>query len=152
MHHLTRTQRLPVGIDKAWDFFSSPSNLASITPPGMGFDILTPLPEKMYPGMIVSYRIKPLFKIPVTWITEIIHVEEPFHFIDTQLSGPYKVWLHQHFFREVREGIEMIDMVDYSLPAGQLGRIMHKVVVRKKIEAIFDYRYRILEEKFGKIL
>ena len=151
MHQLTRIQRFPIRIAEAWDFFSSPRNLAKITPPGMGFDILSSLPEKMHPGMTIAYRVKPLFGIPLTWVTEISHVNEPYYFVDTQLSGPYRIWHHQHLFREIDGGTEMKDLVDYSLPGGPFGKIAHVILVKKKLESIFDYRHRILEERFGEI-
>ena len=150
MHSLTRIQRLPITVGDAWEFFSSPANLQKITPPDMGFHILTSLPENMYPGMIISYTVKPLFGISVKWVTEITHIQEPSYFIDTQLSGPYKIWHHQHFFKEIEGGVEMKDIVHYELPAGPLGRIVHALLVRKKVQEIFDFRKKVLEEKFGK--
>lgn len=151
MYSLTRIQKLPIRIDKAWDFFSSPANLQKITPPDMGFDITSELPEKMYPGMIISYKVRPLFGIPVKWVTEITHIKKPVYFIDNQLSGPYRVWHHQHFFKEVEGGTEMTDIVHYDLPAAFLGNIVHWLLVRKKVEEIFDYRHKILVERFGSV-
>lgn len=151
MYTLKTVQRLPVTIDEAWDFFSSPANLKDITPSAMGFHILTDLPGKMYPGLIVAYIVKPLFGIPVKWVTEITHVVEKEYFVDYQLIGPYKMWHHQHHFKEIGGGIEMTDIVNYALPLGILGRFVKWILVGKKVEQIFEYRYKILEERFGRM-
>ena len=116
MHKLQRIQRIPVSRREAWEFFSSPKNLKDITPSYLGFDIISELPEKIYPGMIISYRIKPLLGIPVKWVTEISHVKEEELFVDNQLSGPYKLWHHQHHFSDIPGGTEMKDILHYSLP------------------------------------
>jgi ligand-binding SRPBCC domain-containing protein len=145
-------QKLPIGIDEAWDFFSSPLNLKKITPDYMGFDIINEeeLGDfKMYPGMIISYIIKPLFNIPVKWTTEITQVEKPYLFVDNQLSGPYKLWHHKHIFKEVEGGILMTDLVHYALPAGKLGATFGSAFVHKRVKEIFDYRYKTLESLFN---
>lgn len=151
MHTLVTKQKLPVSLEEAWEFFSSPVNLKDITPPHMGFHILNELPGKMYPGLIISYTVKPLFGIPVKWVTEITHLKEKEYFVDFQLSGPYKIWHHQHHFKEIKGGIEMTDIVNYSLQFGFPGRLTNRILVGKKVRQIFEYRYRILEKKFGKL-
>jgi len=151
MYSLTRIQKLPISIDKAWDFFSSPANLQKITPPDMGFDMTSELPDEMYPGMIISYKVRPLFGIPVKWVTEITHINKPDYFIDNQLAGPYRVWHHQHFFKEVEGGMEMTDIVHYDLPAAFFGSIVHRLLVRKRVEEIFDYRHKVLADLFGEV-
>ncbi len=97
-YQLTRRQTLPISLPQAWDFFSDPRNLAVITPDWLGFEILDNLPAKVYPGMIIRYKVRPLFRIPVTWVTEITQVTEPAMFIDEQRVGPYALWHHQHHF------------------------------------------------------
>ena len=146
---ITRKQLLRIGINKAWDFFSDPGNLARITPGSMHFKILQP-PEgkKMYPGMEITYRIRPLFGIPVTWVTKITAVNAPYYFADDQKSGPYKHWHHEHFFREMEGGTEMIDIVNYELPFGIVGNLAAKLFVNRRLESIFNYREKILEELF----
>ena len=146
---LNRTQRLPISLDEAWDFFSSPNNLENITPPDVSFRQLSPA-EKMYAGQIIRYYISPVLGIPLFWMTEITHVQDKVYFVDEQRFGPYAFWHHKHFFKEIPGGIEMTDVVDYKLPLGILGNIAHAIFVRKKLEGIFEYRNKVLEEKFGK--
>jgi ligand-binding SRPBCC domain-containing protein len=149
---LERVQFLPINPEQAWAFFSSPANLQKITPPEMGFIIRSELPERMYPGLIISYTVKPLYGIPVRWVTEISQVQEPHYFVDTQLSGPYVFWHHQHHFKEVEGGIEMKDILHYKLPFGFVGNFAHRIFLRKKIEGIFNYRFRILEENIRSLI
>lgn len=149
MHRLHCVQRLPISIEQAWEFFSSPGNLAKITPPSMGFVIRSGAERPMYAGQIIRYTVKPLAGIPTTWITEISQVEAPHRFIDTQLVGPYRHWHHQHFFRPVKGGIEMEDLLHYQLPFGFLGDMVHQLFVKSKIESIFEYRRKKLGELFG---
>jgi len=150
MHRLTRISRLPISLDKAWDFFSSPQNLKEITPDYMGFDITCELPEKMYPGMVITYKVKPLLGIPIGWMTEITHIEDKKFFVDEQRVGPYTIWHHQHHFKAIEGGVEMIDTVDYVLPLGPIGRAVEPILVRGKLKEIFDYREKKVEELFGK--
>lgn len=147
LYVLDRTQRLPIPLAQAWDFFSDASNLARITPPDMGFEVTSALPERMYAGMIVTYRVRPLMGIPVQWVTEITHVQEPFLFVDEQRFGPYRFWHHQHLFREVPGGVEMRDIVHYALPPG--GGAARRWLVTPRLEQIFAHRHKVLEEKFG---
>ena len=149
-HMLETTQQLPISIEKAWDFISSPRNLKVITPDYMGFDITTPnLEDKMYPGMIITYKVRPLLGIPVQWVTEITHVEEPCFFVDEQRQGPYSLWHHKNYLREIDGGVEMRDVVHYKLPFSPLSEIMHPFMIKGKLKEIFDYRYHKLEELFG---
>ncbi len=144
--------QLPISIEKAWNFFSSPSNLKLITPPHMGFVITSDYKnEKMYSGQLISYVVKPLAGIPLTWVTEITHVQEPDYFVDEQRFGPYSLWHHKHFFREIDGGIEMRDLVHYALPLGFLGRIANTLFVKNQLSSIFEYRTQKLEELFGSI-
>jgi ligand-binding SRPBCC domain-containing protein len=149
MHQLKTIQRLPIDIKTAWDFFSSPRNLSVITPPEMGFEVQSELPEKMYPGMFIQYKVRPLFGIPLTWVTEITQVQEGEFFVDEQRVGPYSIWHHQHFFREIPGGVEMTDIVDYQLPLGILGRIVQPFLVAPRLKHIFDFRKKKLLELFG---
>ena len=146
---LSRTQRLPIDIGTAWDFFSTPDNLDAITPPDVRFRQLSPA-ERMYEGQIIRYYISPVLGIPLFWMTEITHVREKEYFVDEQRFGPYSFWHHKHFFVEIPGGVEMRDVIDYKLPLGILGHIAHALFVRHKLEAIFEYRYRVLEERFGR--
>jgi ligand-binding SRPBCC domain-containing protein len=151
MHKLEKVQRLPIDIKTAWDFFSSPKNLSKITPSYMGFNITSELKnEKMYPGLIITYIVKPILGIPLTWVTEITEISEGKYFIDEQRVGPYKIWHHEHHFREIEGGVEMRDLLYYRLPFGFIGKIINSLFVKKKVNGIFDYRTEVLEKMFGK--
>ncbi|MDX1903538.1 MAG: SRPBCC family protein [Thermonemataceae bacterium] len=151
LYQLERKQILPISLAEAWDFFSSPFNLNKITPSDMGFEVkLIKEGQKMYEGMIIAYKVRPLLNIPMSWVTEITHVKEPLYFVDEQRFGPYSLWHHQHHFREVAEGVEMTDLVSYKVPFGWIGDLANSLFVRKRLEQIFDYRYEILEKYFPK--
>lgn len=149
---LEKTQQLPIGIGEAWEFLSSPSNLAKITPAYMGFEIISGFKgEKMFAGQVISYFVKPVAGIPIKWVTEITHVSEPNYFVDEQRFGPYCFWHHKHFLKEIPGGVEMRDLIHYALPLGPLGNIANNLFVKKQLEDIFNYRKMVLEEMFGKI-
>ena len=148
MYQFKRTQLVKTDLQTCWDFFSSPKNLKKITPPYMGFDVLLDIPEKMYPGLMIEYTVKPIFSIPMKWITEITHVEPLKFFVDEQRKGPYKIWHHEHHFESVQNGVLMTDIVSYELPMGFLGRIVHPFIVEKKLKEIFDYRFKVVEDYF----
>jgi len=151
MYTLNREQFLPISPEVAWDFFSSPANLGKITPPGMGFKIISGAGEPdIKEGQIIEYIVKPLLQIPLRWKTKILDVNKPDQFKDIQLSGPYTIWEHTHRFVPENGGIKMFDEVKYKLPGGIIGRLMHWLFVRKKIEFIFDYRFNILQKTFIK--
>jgi ligand-binding SRPBCC domain-containing protein len=150
IYSFKRLQVLPITLQAGWDFFSSPTNLAEITPPQMGFKILYRSGgDRMYAGQIIRYRIRLSFAVTVEWVTEITHVQEPHFFVDEQRSGPYSFWHHQHHFREVSNGLEITDEVNYSIPFGVLGRFANLVFVERQVNAIFDHRAKILVERFG---
>ena len=148
---LDREQWLPLPIAEAWAFFSSPKNLAKITPGDMGFRIREPFDNApIHAGQMITYTVKPLFGIPLTWVTRIAIVEAPHRFVDTQLNGPYRKWWHEHTFISKDGGTLMKDTVEYELPLGPLGDVMHTLVVRGKLKDIFDFRFRTLETHFGR--
>jgi ligand-binding SRPBCC domain-containing protein len=151
IHLFKRKQFVNISIERAWKFFSSPLNLKAITPDYMGFEINDKIEDKMYPGQIISYIVKPIFNLPLTWVTEITHVNEPYYFVDEQRFGPYKFWHHKHFINEVNGGVELIDIVHYGLHFGLLGNIANSLFVKKKIVEIFVYREKIINEIFGKL-
>lgn len=148
MHILETKIRIEAPIEEVWDFFSSPANLKKITPPEMGFHILSGAEQKMYPGQIITYKVKPVAGIPLKWVTEITHVEQYGYFVDEQRFGPYSMWHHEHHFREVEGGVEMTDRVSYKLPLGLLGRLAHLVLVKRKVEHIFAYRSKVMTRFF----
>ena len=144
-------QFLPIPISEAWEFFSSPLNLAKITPEDMAFTV-TSKPEhikSMYPGMIITYKVSPVLGIKLNWMTEITQVEHEKYFIDEQRFGPYKFWHHQHHFKSVPGGTEMTDILTYGLPMGIFGQIANSVFVASKLQHIFDFRKKKVIELFG---
>ena len=143
-------QLLKSDLETVWDFVSSPRNLKKDNTPYMGFDIISKdLPLKMYPGMIITYKVSPLLSIPTTWVTEITQVEKHKFFIDEQRVGPYTMWHHQHFLKETKDGILMTDIVTYKPPFGILGSIANSLFIKKKLKSIFDYRFIALEKIFN---
>jgi ligand-binding SRPBCC domain-containing protein len=149
MYQLKRKQFLKTDLKTCWDFFSSPQNLKRITPPYMGFNIKFDLPEKMYEGLMIEYSVKPVLGIPMTWITEIKTVKDNLFFVDEQRKGPYKIWHHEHHFKEVEGGVEMTDIVSYELPLGILGKFAHTLFVKKQLEGIFNFRIKMVDEIFA---
>ncbi len=147
---LEREQWLPIRIEQAWDFFSSPRNLSKITPGAMGFRIREPFDEvPMFAGQRISYTVRPLFGIPLKWVTCIAIADAPYRFVDVQIEGPYKHWWHEHTFMEQDGGTLMKDKVEYELPFGPLGDLFHGPLVKGRLKAIFDFRFRTLERIFG---
>jgi ligand-binding SRPBCC domain-containing protein len=146
---LREVQRLPISLPEAWSFFSDPRNLSRITPPSLGLEVTSDLPGVMYPGMIITYRVRPIPWVSVGWVTEITHVREPVLFVDEQRFGPYRFWHHEHHFREVEGGVEMEDIVHYALPFGTIGRVFGGPLVRRRLEQIFSFRRRFLVREFG---
>lgn len=150
-HQLYREQQLNCDIEIAWEFFSSPYNLTQITPKEMGFVVHTDVGNQaIFEGMEIEYTVSPLLKIPLKWRTKITEVTFQKSFTDFQEKGPYKLWNHFHEFIPNQEGVLMKDTVDYELPFGFLGDITHALLVKKKLESIFDFRFKVLEQKFNK--
>jgi ligand-binding SRPBCC domain-containing protein len=150
VYHLTTKQLLSCNMEEAWAFFSSPKNLATITPASLNFKILTKDLPSMYAGQIFEYKVHPILGLPVYWMTEITQVVHQQFFIDEQRYGPYSLWHHQHHFKQVDNGIEMTDLVHYKLPLWLLGDIANSLFVKKQLTEIFTYRFNKVEEIFGK--
>lgn len=151
VYQLKREQTFQQSIETLWDFICDPKNLKKITPEYMGFDITSQnLPEEIYPGMIISYKVSPLLGIKTTWITEITQVKHQEFFIDEQRVGPYKLWHHQHFLKSTPAGTLMEDIVTYQPPLGILGSFANKIIINQKLNEIFDYRHKALVELFEK--
>lgn len=150
-HSIKTVQKIPVSLDEAWAFFSNPANLQAITPDGMGFTIISKHHgDVMYAGQLIEYKVRPLAGIPLYWMTEITQVKDRAYFIDEQRFGPYSLWHHQHHFKEIPGGVEMTDIVHYKNPLGILGKIANALFVKQKLKTIFDFRYRKVEELFGR--
>lgn len=141
-------QELPISLEEAWGFFSSPANLNLITPPKMDFKILSEVPENMYAGMFIRYTVKPMMNIPMHWVTEITHVDHLHFFVDEQRIGPYKIWHHEHHFQKTEKGVLMTDLLNYEAPYGPLGNLLNRIWIRKQVQQIFDYRFQKLQELF----
>lgn len=151
VYSLKTVQQLPISLERAWDFFSSPKNLQQLTPDNMGFNIISKYHgEKMYPGQIIEYMVKPLLGIPLYWMTEITQVQDKKYFVDEQRFGPYSLWHHQHHFKEIVGGVEMTDIVHYKMPFLFLGDIANSLFVKKQLDRIFNYRFIKAETLFGK--
>ena len=148
VYTLKREQFLPIGVEEAWDYFSSPRNLSEITPEKLDFEIISELDDKMYPGMIIKYFVKPLLGIKLRWVTEITHVKEYEYFVDEQRVGPYKLWHHQHRFIETDGGVLMQDEVNYALPFGPLGQFLHSIMIKSDLNYIFEFRSKVIKTIF----
>ena len=149
IYRLHRFQKLPITIDEAWELLANPKNLKLITPDYMVFHILSGADRPMYPGQIIQYIVTPVLGIKTKWVTEITHVKDKSYFVDEQRFGPYALWHHKHFIKEIDGGVEMEDIVDYKVPFGWLGQLVHPFLVKPKLEEIFKYRYNKLIEMYG---
>ena len=151
IYHLIQNQFLPITIQEAWDFFSSPKNLARITPPHMRFKIeyVSGNGSPMYAGQVMRYKIGILPGVSSDWMTEITHVQEPFYFVDDQVLGPYALWHHEHRFKEVAGGVEMTDEIHYAIPYGIIGRLANWLFVENQVKNIFHYREEIIRNIFS---
>ena len=150
IYQLHKKQNLPITVDEAWNFLSSPANLKTITPDYMSFDILSGADRPMFPGQIIQYIVTPVLGIKTKWLTEITHVMDKKYFVDEQRFGPYALWHHKHFIKEIDGGVEMEDIIDYKVPFGWLGQLAQPILVKPKLEEIFEYRTKKLEVLFGK--
>jgi len=150
VHTLHTKQIIRATRQEAWDFFSNPRNLAKITPPELGFEIITPdLVPQVREGMMIAYRVRPLLGLPMTWLSEITLVEPGVRFIDEQRVGPYAVWHHEHEFHDLGDGrIEMEDKATYVLPFAPLGDLAHAWLVQPQLERIFAYREKAVRQLF----
>ena len=151
VYSLKTVQKIPLSLDLAWDFFSNPQNLATITPDNMGFKTISKHHgDTIYGGQIIEYKVSPVLGIPLYWMTEITHVEDKKYFVDEQRFGPYSMWHHQHHFKAIEGGVEMTDIVHYKLPLWLLGDIANTIMVKAQLQKIFGFRITAVEEKFGK--
>ena len=151
LYQIKTQQKLPISIEKAWDFFSNPKNLKKITPEEMSFEIISGAEKSIYPGQIIQYNVSPIFGIKLRWVTEITHVIDNKYFVDEQRFGPYSLWHHKHFFSEIKGGILMEDVVDYKIPLGWLGQLAHFIFVKNRLKKIFKFRENMLVKLFGKL-
>ncbi len=150
MKRLVQEQFLPISLQEAWSFFATPKNLNEVTPKELDFVITSDLPEKMYEGLIITYKIKPMLSIPVSWMTEITHIKEMEYFVDEQRKGPYNIWHHEHHFRAVEGGVMMKDILYYDVGKWILGSIASLLFVDNKVKEIFEFRKKALDDYFAK--
>tara|TARA_B110000263_G_scaffold126993_1_gene110489 strand:+ start:3112 stop:3573 length:462 start_codon:yes stop_codon:yes gene_type:complete len=151
IYQIKTKQKLPISSKEAWQFLSNPNNLAKITPKYMNFKILSGADRPIFAGQIIQYKVTPVLGITLKWVTEITHVKENEYFVDEQRFGPYSLWHHKHFIKEIIGGIEMEDVVDYKIPFGILGQIAHPLFVKNKLRQIFKFREKKLIKLFGKL-
>ncbi len=151
IYTLHEKQKLPISKQEAWEFLSDPNNLKVITPDYMGFRILSGADRPMYAGQIIEYIVTPVLGVKTKWVTEISQVELHKYFIDEQRFGPYALWHHKHFIKEIEGGVEMEDLIHYKLPLGFIGQLMHPLIVKPKLNEIFNNRREKLEALFGKL-
>ncbi|MBM3450035.1 MAG: SRPBCC family protein [Armatimonadetes bacterium] len=146
---LKATLRLPMSVEDAWAYFSNPTNLLDLTPPSMRLTFSTPPPSEIRPGRLITYSVRPLLGIPVRWITEITSVEAPHRFQDRQRQGPFASWEHEHVFRPVAGGVEVVDDVRYVLPLGFVGALAQPFLVAPQLARLFAFRRTALIARFG---
>lgn len=130
---------MPGTVAEVFAFFKNPYNLEAITPPWLGFRIISTTDHEVREGTRIRYRLR-LHGIPLTWESVIAEYRENEMFADRQVTGPYRHWYHRHRFREEGGGVAIEDEVDYQLPLGVLGRVVHSLVVRRQLETIFGFR------------
>ena len=148
-YQFKKTQEIKASVEEVWSFISNPENLKKITPDYMGFDIVSDvIPSKMKEGMIIIYKVSPLFGIKTTWVTEITHCKENSFFVDEQRVGPYKIWHHQHILEPIEDGTLMTDIISYQPPFGFLGKFANTLMIKKKLNEIFDYRTKVIKDIF----
>ena len=149
IYRIERSQVLPISIDSAWQFFSSPGNLPSITPPWLNLKIIGSVSPHMRAGMLINYHVTPLLGLQIRWLSEITHVDAPRFFVDEQRLGPYRLWHHEHFFHVCEAGVQVDDIVSYALKYAVLGTLIHAIWINKRLQMIFDYRSLALKRRFG---
>lgn len=149
VHRLVREQHIPAPPDAVWKYFSRADNLQAITPEYMNFRVTSgALPDEIYPGMIITYKVSPVLNIPLFWMTEITHVVPGRLFVDEQRRGPFSLWHHEHHFEEVDGGTRMRDIIHYEVPLGPLGEIARALFVGKQVEGIFTHRFGVIDKIF----
>lgn len=151
IYTLHREQIIPAPIERVWAYFATPRNLNEMTPPDMAFEFLHGGDEPMYAGQIIEYKVAILPGVRVRWLTQITHVEPGRRFIDEQRSGPYHIWIHEHRFDPLPNGVRMFDQITYALPFGPLGGLVHRLYVRRRLEKIFDYRHDKVNALFSNL-
>ena len=151
LERIQTVQRLPIQLEEAWDFFTSPKNLRLITPHWLDFQLNQEPPEYMHPGTIISATIRPFPVYSTNWISEITHIRPPQFYITEQRFGPFKMWHHEHHFTAIDDGVEIEDIIMYGMHFGKIGSLFHNVFIRKKLHDAFSFRAQALEQRFGSL-
>jgi ligand-binding SRPBCC domain-containing protein len=149
IYTLHREQIIPASTERVWAYFATPRNLNEMTPPDMAFEFVHGGEEPMYPGQIIAYQVSIMPGVRVRWLTQITHVAPGRCFIDEQRAGPYRLWIHEHRFEPLPDGVRMTDHVTYVLPFGPLGKLAHAIYIRRRLEQIFDYRHKMVNALFA---
>jgi ligand-binding SRPBCC domain-containing protein len=149
LYDLIRTQQLPITLEQAWQFFTDPFNLLQITPAWLDFRIVSGSGPRLYPGMIISFHVTPVLRARFLWVTEITQANPPNFFVDEMRFGPYRFWHHQHRFIANANGVSVEDIIHYAVKGGPLGQLLNRVLVRPKLNEIFEFRRRTLATLFN---
>ena len=150
-YQIKKEQVINCKIDKLWKFVTSPKNLELITPKQMKFEVKSGnQDENIYPGMIITYKVSPLFNFKIDWVSEITHVKKNHMFVDEQKLGPYKLWHHQHIFEDKGDFVIMKDIITYIPPFGFIGDLVNYFFIKKKLKYVFDYRFDLMEKMFNR--
>lgn len=148
IHQLYRQQIVPISLEEAWAFFSSPHFLNEITPSFFKVEIQSDVPDDIYAGLLISYRMKAVFNIPMDWLSEISHCDQYRYFIYQQQEGPFKFWSHEVRFTATPAGTMVEDIVFYTMPGWLFGELLHWLSIGKRLQAIFDTRQNHLQQRW----
>jgi ligand-binding SRPBCC domain-containing protein len=148
VHILERDQLLPRPRGEVFAFFADARNLEAITPPWLGFRVMTPGPIAMGPGTLIEYRLR-LHGLRVDWLTRIEIWDPGRRFVDAQVRGPYRLWRHTHVFEDHPDGALVRDRVSYEIPLGPVGELARLLFVRRDLDRIFDHRRLAVAEALG---
>ena len=149
IYQLYRRQVLNLPIQEAWGFFSSPYNLNTITPDFFNVTVTSKVPERIYSGLMISYSMKAVFGIPMAWLSEVSHCDEPKRFVYEQRIGPFNFWSHEVSLTEMGDNIVLEDIVFYAMPLGFFGQLLNKLLIAEKLAKIFNVRHDYLQSRWG---
>lgn len=150
IYRLNYKQSLKLSKDEAWQFFTSPFHLNTITPDFFTITPTSDVPEQIYSGLLISYDMKAVFGFPMSWLSEISHCDDSNYFVYEQRVGPFKFWSHEVRLTEIDRAVVVEDIVFYCMPFGVMGRFFHKFLIADKLAAIFATRKDYLDKRWGK--
>ena len=149
LERIQTSKRLPIQVEEAWDFFTSPENLQSVMPPWLDYQLSSSPPEYLHPGAMYSAQMRPFPGVTLHTVNTVMHIRPPSLFITEQRVGPFKLWHHEYHFKELQDGVVVDEVVQYGMRYGPMGRLVHDLFVRKRLHAIFMHRARALDQRFG---